>query len=143
MIGVQFLGPNRLRLRLAGVQPSHLRQIVTTTFQQRRKTVRNSLKKLAKEICNGDADRAQALLNSPPLPLPTIVQQHQQEKGDDFAFKQQLPHDWATKRPEEFTPGQFVELTRLFYGPANPTEEELKAPLGVKVWRKMKHGKLE
>lgn len=140
LIGVNFLGPNLLRQRLAGVQPAHLRRIVTTSFQQRRKTVRNSLKKLAKELMEGDADKAQALLDSPPLPLPPTVQAAV-DKGDAFAVKQQLPEDWATKRPEELTSGQFVELTRLFFGPANPTAEELQASLGVKVWRKMKHGK--
>jgi len=88
----------------------------------------------------GDADKAQALLDSPPLPLPPTVQAAV-DKGDAFAVKQQLPEDWATKRPEELTSGQFVELTRLFFGPANPTAEELQASLGVKVWRKMKHGK--
>ena len=143
LIGVHFLGPTMLRKRLAGVQPAHLRRIVTTAFQQRRKTVRNSLKKLAKELTEGDNEKAQAMLDSAPVPLPEIVQQAIDD-GDEFAQKQALPDDWSTKRPEELTPGQFVELTRLFFGPASDgaaTEEEYSQSLGVKVWRKMKHGK--
>lgn len=140
LIGVHFLGPAQLRKRLAGVQPGDLRRIVTTSFQQRRKTVRNSLKKLAREICNGDAEKAKAMLDSLPHALPAIVQQAKDD-GDEFASKQQLPDNWATKRPEELTSGQFVELTRIFFGPAIPSETELSAPLGNKVWRKMKHGK--
>ena len=140
LIGVHFLGPVQLRKRLAGVQPPDLRRIVTTSFQQRRKTVRNSLKKLAKELCDGDADRAKAMLDSPPLPLPAVVQQAKDD-GDDFANKQSLPDNWATKRPEELTSGQFIELTRIFFSPADPSDTELSAPLGNKVWRKMKHGK--
>lgn len=117
-----------------------LRRVVTTAFQQRRKTVRNGLKKLAKELAEGDTERAQTMLNSPPLPLPDIVQQALDD-GDEFAAKQQLPDNWATKRPEELTAGQFVELTRIFFGPAAGPEDENQS-LGEKVWRKTKHGKL-
>jgi 16S rRNA (adenine1518-N6/adenine1519-N6)-dimethyltransferase len=140
LIGVQFLGPTLLRQRLAGVQPAHLRRIVTTSFQQRRKTVRNSLKNLAKELAEGDNDKAQAILDSSPLPLPTTVQKAK-DSGDAFAIRQQLPDNWASKRPEELTPGQFVELTRLFFGPTDEVTETVQ--LGEKVWRKMKHGTLE
>jgi 16S rRNA (adenine1518-N6/adenine1519-N6)-dimethyltransferase len=129
-----------LRQRLAGVQPAHLRRIVTTAFQQRRKTVRNGLKNLAKELGQGDNEKAQAILDSSPLPLPTAVQKAKNE-GDSFAARQQLPDDWASKRPEELTPGQFVELTRIFFGPKD--EETETVQLGEKVWRKMKHGTLE
>ena len=45
-IGVHFLGPTKLRQRLAGVDPKDFRNVVTTAFRQRRKTIRNSLKKL-------------------------------------------------------------------------------------------------
>lgn len=143
LIGVHFLGPAQLRQRLAGVQPAHLRRVVTTAFQQRRKTVRNSLKKLAKELAEGDNDGAQAILDSPPLPLPKVVQQALDD-GDEFAAKQALPDNWATMRPEEMTSGQFVELTRIFFGPKdydNDVETDTQS-LGAKVWRKMKHGKL-
>jgi hypothetical protein len=61
------------------------------------------------------------------------------ERGDVFAANQELPANWASKRPEELTSGQFVELTRLFYGPADGNAEE-PATLGNKVWRKVKHG---
>merc|ERR1712238_19773 len=39
-----------------------------------------------------------------------------QQRGDTFALKQELPIDWFRKRPEELTPGQFVEVTRLLLG---------------------------
>lgn len=138
LVGLHFLGPARLRQRLAGVEPYQLRRIVTKAFQQRRKTVRNSLKKLARELCEGDAERAQELLSSPPLPLPEIVQEARRN-GDEFAETQELSQDWASKRPEELTPGQFVELTRLFFGPADGVVDESRS-LGSKVWRKLKHG---
>jgi ribosomal RNA small subunit methyltransferase A len=138
LVGLHFLGPAQLRKRLAGVNPADLRRVVTLSFQQRRKTVRNSLKKLAKDICLGDADQARALLDAAPLPLPWNVRQAIDE-GDAFAAKQELPANWASKRPEELTPGQFVELTRLFYGPNTGNAEE-PANLGNKVWRKLKHG---
>ena len=138
LVGLHFLGPLLLRERLAGVDPKHLRQVVTTSFQQRRKTVRNSLKKLVNELCLGDADAAQLVFQSPPLPLPAIVQAAT-SRGDLFALQQGLPNDWASKRPEELTPGQFVELTRLIFGPAQGEVDEEK-PLGKKVWRKLKHG---
>ena len=124
---------------MAGVQPAHLRRVVTQAFQQRRKTVRNSLKKLALEKCGGDTEKVQAIFNSPPLPLPSSIIEAQ-EQGDKFALKQKLPLDWASKRPEELNSGQFVELTRLLFGPEDgiPTTDDL----GAKVWRKMKHGKV-
>jgi 16S rRNA (adenine1518-N6/adenine1519-N6)-dimethyltransferase len=140
LLGLHFLGPARLRARLAGVDPIHLRRVVTTAFRQRRKTVRNSLKGLCREICSGDAERAQALLDSEPLPLPDTVREAQ-NNGDAFALCQELPSDWATKRPEEFTSGQFVEITRLLFGPKEFDEESCRStPLGRKVWRKLKHG---
>jgi 16S rRNA (adenine1518-N6/adenine1519-N6)-dimethyltransferase len=138
LVGLHFLGPAALRQRLAGVDPADLRKVVTTSFQQRRKTVRNSLKKLAKTICDDDADKAKEILDAPPLPLPASVLEAQAD-GDEFALMQELPENWATKRPEELTSGQFVELTRLFFGPKDGVVDNTK-PLGGKVWRKLKHG---
>lgn len=127
-----------LRQRLAGVDPADLRRVVTTSFQQRRKTVRNSLKKLARELCDGDADKAKELLSSAPLSLPESVLEAR-ENGDEFAQHQELPENWASKRPEELTSGQFVELTRLLFGPADGAIDPSRS-LGSKVWRKLKHG---
>jgi 16S rRNA (adenine1518-N6/adenine1519-N6)-dimethyltransferase len=138
LVGLHFLGPVALRERLAGVDPAHLRKVVTTTFGQRRKTVRNTLKKLALQLCGDDAEKAKELLDSPPLPLPESVLEAR-TRGDAFAATQELPINWASKRPEEMTSGQFVELTRLLYGPANGAVDNSK-PLGAKVWRKLKHG---
>ena len=66
-----------------------------------------------------------------------------QSSGDEFALKQELPDDWAKKRPEELTSGQFVEITRMLYG---PKEEDVKWEENVlqdKIWRKIKHGSNE
>jgi 16S rRNA (adenine1518-N6/adenine1519-N6)-dimethyltransferase len=135
LIGLHFLGPFQLRRRLAGVSPSNLRNVVTVTFQQRRKTVRNGLKQLALTVYGGDMKRVQHFFESEPLPLPESVREAI-NAGDEFALAQQLPSDWVKKRPEELSPGQFVELTRLLYG----TTEAEESPLGKKVWRKLKHG---
>lgn len=142
LVGLHFLKPSQVRRRLAGVAPSDLRRVVTATFQQRRKTIRNSLKKLVRsELCGGDADAAQSLLDAPPLPLPEAVQQAQRD-GDTFAISQELPGNWASKRPEELTPGQFIELTRRLYGAADDDTTSIETyPLGNKVWRKLKRGR--
>ena len=148
LIGLHFIGPDRLRERLSGVHPLQLRKVLTATFQQRRKTVRNSLKKLLlSEVCEGDKDRVDAILNSSPLPL-TKVSLEAIEAGDEFALNRELPSDWVKMRPEQFSPGQFVELTRLIFqagegGTSNQSEEDGDdgRSLGRKVWRKMKHGK--
>lgn len=140
LVGLHFLGPAALRRRLAGVEPQHLRRVVTTAFQQRRKTVRNSLKKLVLDICSGDSELAQAILDAPPGILPDSVVKAQ-ENGDAFALTQELPANWAGKRPEQLSPGQFVELTRLLFGPREYDEEQVQSvALGKKVWRKLKHG---
>ncbi|GKY98681.1 hypothetical protein MPSEU_000824400 [Mayamaea pseudoterrestris] len=138
LVGLHFLTPSQLKQRLAGVSPSHLRRVVNMSFQQRRKTVRNSLRKLSLEICQGDADAASALLDSAPLPRPKSVQTAM-ENGDAFAKTQLLPDDWASMRPEQLTPGQFVELTRLLFGPHVESDGD-NIKLGSKVWRKLKHG---
>merc|ERR1712157_418724 len=57
LLGLYFLGPSKLRARLAGVNPSNLRSVVTSCFQQRRKTVRNGLKPLALTVFGGDKER--------------------------------------------------------------------------------------
>ncbi|GAX13720.1 dimethyladenosine transferase 1, mitochondrial [Fistulifera solaris] len=49
LIGLHFYSPSLLRERLQGVAPVQLRRVVTTAFQQRRKTLRNSLKKLCQQ----------------------------------------------------------------------------------------------
>jgi len=138
LIGLHFLGPNGLRKRLDGVDPKNFRYVVTTAFRQRRKTVRNSLKKLVKDMHDGDAEKTKAILDAPPLPLTATIKEAK-AKGDKFANLQELPVDWAKKRPEEFTSGQFIELTRLLYGPADGAMDS-SVPLGTKVWRKLKHG---
>ena len=140
LIGLHFVGPQRLRQRLGGVEPAHLRRVVTTAFQQRRKTIRNSLRKLTREL-TGSPEAATELWGQSAPALPVSIQALAQE-GDPVCAQQQLPEDWASKRPEELTPGQFVELTRLLFGPHKElSEEELASyPLGSKVWRKLKHG---
>jgi 16S rRNA (adenine1518-N6/adenine1519-N6)-dimethyltransferase len=135
LIGLHFLGPDALRRRLCGVQPVHIRRILNQSFQQRRKTVRNSLKQLVvRDLCYGDAEKAAAVFARKPLPLPATVQAAV-AAGDKFAMQQALPDDWASKRPEQLSPGQFVELARLLFGSASTTDEN-----GNKVWRKLKHG---
>lgn len=124
-VGLHFLGPAKLKERFGGVNPRDFRNVVTTAFRQRRKTIRNSLKKL--EGINPE------LLNASPLPLPDSVIEAR-ERGDAFAQTQELPQDWYSKRPEELTPGQFLEVTRLLYG------SQQRDDLGKKVWRKLKHG---
>jgi 16S rRNA A1518/A1519 N6-dimethyltransferase RsmA/KsgA/DIM1 with predicted DNA glycosylase/AP lyase activity len=136
LLGLHFLSASQLQQRLAGVAPRDLRKVVTATFQQRRKTVRNSLKKLLLSYNNLEPDAVESILQSPPLPLPEIVQAAA-DAGDSFAQRQALPDDWAAKRPEELTPGQFVELTRLVLGANGKSGNDL----GYKVWRKLKHGK--
>ena len=97
--------------------------------------MRNGLKQLALTVYEGDKERVQQFFESEPLPLPQSVQDAI-DAGDEFAMAQQLPSDWVKKRPEELTPGQFVEITRLLYG----TDGAEESPLGRKVWRKVKHG---
>lgn len=138
LVGLHFLGPKRLRRRLGGVDPGDLRKVVTSTFQQRRKTVRNGLRPLALKVFGGDKERVRQFLDGKPLPLPRCVVEAR-ESGDEFASMQELPHDWAKMRPEELTAGQFVEMTRMLYGPADDGEEA-GGELGNKVWRKLKHG---
>ena len=136
LIGLHFVGPDRLRQRLGGVQPTHLRRVVTTAFQQRRKTLRNSLRKLARDVCEGDSEAAsnlfQSILETPPA----------SSEDDPFYETRHLPDNWASKRPEELTCGQFVEVTRILYGPKDGHIDP-SISLGNKVWRKLKHGSSE
>ena len=138
LVGLHFVGPAVLRRRLAGVSPMQLRRVVTAAFQQRRKTTRNSLKKLIQEIFieQNDTDTTvQEVLDRKPLPLPHLVVEAR-DQGDPFALTQELPDDWSSMRPEQLTAGQFVELTRLLFG----TTADENYDLGSKVWRKLKHG---
>jgi len=138
LIGLHFVGPNVLRDRLSGVRPMELRKVLTATFQQRRKTVRNGLKKMLLDIHGGDKEKVDAILDSEPLPL-TAKTLEARKRGDKFALSQELPKDWAKKRPEELSSGQFVELTRLAFH-SEDDGRTLDEPLGKKVWRKVKHG---
>lgn len=82
-----------------GISESDLRYVITTTFQQRRKMIRNSLQSV--------------------LDTRGVV----------------LPDEWGFRRPEELLPRQFLELTRLIYGPKHS-----RPPDGAKVWRHGRHG---
>lgn len=162
LVGLHFLGPSRLKQRLAGVRPTNLRSVVTTAFRQRRKTVRNGLKPLAMSVFGGDGEKVRQFFECKPMPLPGIVLEAI-HNGDAFALRQELPEEWASMRPEELSPGQFVEITRMLFGtgPASMSamvkvEEEEEDEdsfdnldsdwdndtneLGSKVWRKLKHG---
>ena len=159
LMGLHFAGSDLLRRRLGGVRPRDLRSVVTSAFRQRRKTVRNGLRRLATEVFRGDAERASAFLDGAPGPMPRCVRRLRDEDGDAVASGQELPGNWASMRPEELTPGQFVEITRMLYGPAaedvdrDEEDEEVgegdddddgvrreRVELGNKVWRKLKHG---
>ncbi|KAL3799732.1 hypothetical protein HJC23_010382 [Cyclotella cryptica] len=135
LLGLHFVGPEKLRRRLVGVRPEDLRNVVTSVFQKRRKTVRNGIRKLAMKVL-GDEERVKLFLDSEPLPLPEVVKMDRDD-GDAFALGQELPRDWASKRPEELTPGQFIEITRMLYG---ADEDWETCPLRNKVWRKLNHG---
>jgi 16S rRNA A1518/A1519 N6-dimethyltransferase RsmA/KsgA/DIM1 with predicted DNA glycosylase/AP lyase activity len=138
LVGLHFIGPERLRRRLAGVRPENLRTVVNAVFQKRRKTIRNGLKKLAVNVL-GDEEKAKSFLDSEPLPLPKVVLDDR-ENGDAFALTQELPNSWTSKRPEELTPGNFIEITRLLFGADEDWETSV---LKSKVWRKLNHGELK
>ena len=96
------------------------------------------LKKMLLDIHGGDKEKVDAILDSEPLPL-TAKTLEARKRGDKFALSQELPKDWAKKRPEELSSGQFVELTRLAFH-SEDDGRTLDEPLGKKVWRKVKHG---
>jgi len=89
-----------------------LRRVITTAFQQRRKMLRQSLKKLI-----ADARRTR----------------NKEAAPDAEPWK--LPDEWGTKRPEQLEPQQFLELTLLIYG---PKPERLEGE--TRVWRHERHG---
>ena len=88
---------------------------------------------MAKEVCGGDSEAATALFSSLP---DTFTPEN---TDDPFFATRKLPEDWASKRPEELNCGQFVEVTRIFFGPNNGEANE-PVSFEPKVWRKLKHG---
>ncbi len=94
---------------LLGVEPADLKQLLSLSFQQRRKMLRQSLKGLL------------AQRGLPPL-----------------------SDEWATRRPEELEPHEFVELTRLLFGPASSKPGGASSTGGeagsTRVWRRARHG---
>lgn len=108
---------------LLGVEPADLKQVLSLSFQQRRKMLRQSLKGLL----------AQRGLSP-------------------------LSDEWATRRPEELEPREFVELTRLLFGPAKAGSGAGTAAAAAgagaaaagaeeggstRVWRRARHGGFE
>lgn len=97
---------------LLGVEPADLKQVLSLSFQQRRKMLRQSLKGLL------------AQRGLPPL-----------------------SDEWATRRPEELAPREFVELTRLLFGPAKTGAQAGAAGAedggSTRVWRRVRHGGYE
>jgi 16S rRNA (adenine1518-N6/adenine1519-N6)-dimethyltransferase len=146
LVGLRFIGPKKLRERLCGVTPLQLRRVLSCVFQQRRKTLRNSLKSLVLELCLGDTEAAQTILRSKPLSLPASVIEASKQ-GDEVALHQELPLNWHALRPEQLSPGHFIEVARLVYTLSKELSKEdfgnesyEVEPLGLKVWGKIKHG---
>lgn len=138
LVGMGFVGEVELRRRLDGVRPSDLRRVVQMSFQQRRKTLRSSLRRILMEVHNGDKIKVNDIVKGGrKVEVPAGVKARA-EGGDEFAIQQELPEEWGSMRPEELKPMQFIELTRLIYG---EEEDKENYELGVKVWRKLKHGK--
>merc|ERR1711862_709170 len=144
LIGLYFVSNDELKIRLAGVNPKHLRIVLSTTFQQRRKVLRNSIKKLLLQVYNGDKEKVLLCLSSIPPSPPTTTNLHDDDDDSSFFSRKQrtLPNDWSSKRPEELNPGQFIELTRLVYGPIISNNEKnyneiYNMEFPNKVWRKM------
>jgi 16S rRNA A1518/A1519 N6-dimethyltransferase RsmA/KsgA/DIM1 with predicted DNA glycosylase/AP lyase activity len=92
LLTLDFTKPHAELHRIDG---DHLRRILTATFQQRRKMLRQSMKDL---------------LNTEKLVIPD---------------------KWATKRPEELTPTDFIQLTIDLFG------ENLQPPRNSDVDRTM------
>jgi 16S rRNA (adenine1518-N6/adenine1519-N6)-dimethyltransferase len=144
LIGLHFCSPSELRRRFGGITPMQLRRVLASIFQQRRKTIRNSLRKLVtQEICQGDKEAAARILNSAPAGAPdpdtALSNNDDDEEGP-------LPANWADLRPEQITPRQFVQITQHVFnneqsvaGPSS-SSPPITSELGHKVWRKMKHG---
>lgn len=136
LLGLHFLPPHLLQQRFAGVLPIQLRRVVTVTFQQRRKTLRKTIQSLCHELYSNDPEQCERILRTETAPVPDVVKQAAQS-GDSFARKQSLPQNWASRRPEELHPAEFVELTRLVF---SGSDQSSTTELGTKVWRKQKHG---
>ena len=109
---------------LEGVSPADLKTVLTNAFQQRRKMLRQSLKGVVAAAVSEGTMKTDASMTC--------------EDGDKNKKKNEaiLSEKWATKRPEELSPQEFVQLTReLFGNRANPNEDMLR-----KVWRHQRHG---
>lgn len=123
LVGLQFVGSNELKRRLNGVSPMDLRRVITTSFQQRRKTLRNSLKKLVVETGHD------------PNTIWNAIPSNNNNNNNGNNGEALLPPDWASLRPEQLHPEQFVQVTRHLFGESQETS------LPVKCWRKLKHGR--
>jgi len=101
-----------------------LRRIITTSFQQRRKMLRQSLKPLLKEAAETRAAAAAEAGDG------------LEEEGTKAAVTPMLlPEEWGMRRPEELKPEEFLELTLLVFGPRVERAED-----ETRVWRHAKHG---
>ena len=121
LMGLHYLSPEALEDRLDGVRPADVRQVLNLIFQQRRKTLRNSIRNVYKALYGEDRglELAKAVTERDESPVLTPRVQQRADAGDKFALCQRLPANWPTLRPEGLTPGQFVELTRLVHREKN------------------------
>ena len=104
-----------------------LRRIITTSFQQRRKMLRQSLKPLLKEAAETRAAAAAAIGGDGDGGL--------EDGATVAAAPLVLPEEWGMRRPEELKPEEFLELTLLVFGPRPERAED-----ETRVWRHAKHG---
>ena len=124
LMGLHYLSPEALEDRLDGVRPAEIRQVLNLTFQQRRKTLRNSIRNVYKAVYGDERglELAKAVTERDESPALTPRVQQRADAGDHFALRQRLPSNWPTLRPEGLTPGQFVELTRLVHSEENAAD---------------------
>lgn len=114
---------------LQGVSPADLKTVLTSAFQQRRKMLRQSLKGVvANAVAEGTIKEQDVVENNGSI---NKKENKAQKKPETL-----LNEKWATKRPEELSPQDFVELTRELFGSrANPKDDMQR-----KVWRHQRHG---
>lgn len=123
-------------MRLAGVSPTHLQKVTNTAFQQWRKTIRNSLKKL---LISNDKKCFYVEHHTTPHLLELLLQH-----PDVFDMEQRTLEDWMIKHLEDLRPLQFIELMRALYGPEEVDFDSIQnMDINEKNLRKLRHGPID
>ena len=96
------------------------KDFLLNTIDKATSTARSKSQSSTTTITSATTTTTSTTTTTEPSTLPTLPEE-MSLPGMGLPIIKELPEPWATKRPEQLTPLQFIELTKVIYGALEPS----------------------